>query len=131
MKVRSAAISARKNCIQFLHRSYEFLLNSIIRPEDVFLSCPTFSQVAGRVFVPLGIKGQSWNPDPARDHSYWVLPRPNDLCYAGPIGRSAASPEICFAASEPGAALHQSKASREFEPDNILRLQNGQGPGAP
>jgi hypothetical protein len=89
------------------------------------------SQVAGRVFVPLGIKGQSWNRDLARDHSYWVLPRPNDLCYAGPIGRSAASPEICFAASEPGAALHQSKASREFEPDNIPRPQNGQGPGAP
>ena len=59
------------------------------------------SQAAGRVFVPLGMKDQSWNPDLARDHSYWVLPRPNDLCYAGPIGRSAASAKIALLLRSP------------------------------
>ena len=71
-------------------------------PGGLVLELPDIlSQVAGRVFVPLGIKGQSWNPDLARDHSYWVLPRPNDLCYADLIGRSAASPEIALLLGSP------------------------------
>ena len=101
---------------------YEFLVSSIIRPEEMLLSRATFSsQVAVRVFVALGIEDQNRNPDPAQDHirSYrapiiCVMHDPRALRGIG--GITLLLRDVALA-----------QASREFEPDHIPKLQNGQG----
>jgi hypothetical protein len=97
-----------------LHRSYEFLLNSVIRTEDAM---PSATKT-----LPA-----TWNLDLARDHPYWVLPRPNDLCYADPIGRSAASAKIALLRS-PEPRCISPKLPENSSPTRFRDCRTGRGP---
>jgi hypothetical protein len=85
-------------------------------------------QVAGRSSSHLASRIRVGNPDLARDHSYWVLPRPNDLCYAGPVGRSAASPEIALMLGSPEPRCISPKLPENSSLTTFGDCRTGSGP---